>query len=295
MLRLNTAIAPSSSPNSLGLLGLDVAGWPNGRRVFDDVATIALRAVAGATLGFVVPTFTADKPAGEVDFGITGGGTDLAAKGTEHYLSVFPYLGTPYSGFSNPSTTPCRSHRSAMDHHQLDQVKRVCHPRHRRGRRRGHRACAGVARRVRDRDPAVRHRVDGTHVAVRARHTRGGRCTRPCSPAWRVGATRCECGAAPATRVNRRGGGRAGRRGPSCAPRGGVTRSHGEPAAQRRPHPKSLRTPIIGSSTSPLCSCPDHARGQSPRPTTWTPWPGGSLISGSPVNHLDHLSVKSAR
>ena len=50
MLRLNTAIPPSSSPNSLGLLGLDVAGFPNGRRVFDDVATIALRAVAGATL-----------------------------------------------------------------------------------------------------------------------------------------------------------------------------------------------------------------------------------------------------
>ncbi len=106
MLRLNTAIAPSSSPNSLGLLGLDVAGWPNGRRVFDDVATIALRAVAGATLGFVVPTFTADGAAGEVDFGITGGGSDLTAKGTENYLSAFPYLGTPYSGFSNPSKTP---------------------------------------------------------------------------------------------------------------------------------------------------------------------------------------------
>ena len=106
MLRLNTAIPPSSSPNSLGLLGLDVAGWPNGRRVFDDVATIALRAVAGATLGFVVPTFTADAAAGEVDFGITGGGSDLAAKGTENYLSTFPYLGTPYSGFSNPSKTP---------------------------------------------------------------------------------------------------------------------------------------------------------------------------------------------
>jgi hypothetical protein len=106
MLRLNTAIAPSSSPSSLGLLGLDVAGWPNGRRVFDDVATIALRAVAGATLGFVVPTFTADKPAGLVDFGITGGGSDLTANGTENYLNTFPYLGTPYSGFSNPSKTP---------------------------------------------------------------------------------------------------------------------------------------------------------------------------------------------
>jgi hypothetical protein len=106
MLRLNTAIRPATNPNSLGLLGLDVAGYPNGRRVFDDVATIALRAVAGATLGFVVPSFTADAAAGQVDFGLTTGGTDLSAKGTEHYLSTFPYLGTPYSGFSNPSVTP---------------------------------------------------------------------------------------------------------------------------------------------------------------------------------------------
>jgi hypothetical protein len=106
MLRLNTAIPPASSPNNLGLLGLDVAGWPNGRRVFDDVATIALRAVAGATLGFVVPTFTADGAAGLVDFGLTSGGTDLSAKGKENYLNNFPYLGTPYSGYSNPAVTP---------------------------------------------------------------------------------------------------------------------------------------------------------------------------------------------
>ena len=108
LLRLNTAIPPASSPNSLGLLGLDVAGYPNGRRVFDDVATIALRAVAGATLGFVDHAFTADGAAGVVDFGLTttGDGTDLSAKGTEHYLTTFPYLGTPYSGYSNPSVTP---------------------------------------------------------------------------------------------------------------------------------------------------------------------------------------------
>jgi hypothetical protein len=106
MLRLNTAIKPASSPSSLGLLGLDVAGYPNGRRVFDDVATIALRAVAGATLGFVVPSFTADAAAGAVDFGITSGGSDLSAKSTETYLTSFPYLGTPYSGFSNPAATP---------------------------------------------------------------------------------------------------------------------------------------------------------------------------------------------
>ena len=105
MLRLNTSIPPSASPNNLGLLGLDVAGWPNGRRVFDDVATIALRAVAGATLGYVV-SFTADAAAGVVDFGLRTGGTDLSAKGTENYLPAFPYLGTPYSGYENPSLTP---------------------------------------------------------------------------------------------------------------------------------------------------------------------------------------------
>jgi hypothetical protein len=107
MLRLNTAIPPASSPNSLGLLGLDVAGFPNGRRVFDDVATIALRAVAGATLGYVTK-FTADAAAALVDFGLTtdGVGTDLSAKGTENYLPAFPYLGTPYNGYKNPATTP---------------------------------------------------------------------------------------------------------------------------------------------------------------------------------------------
>jgi hypothetical protein len=108
LLRLNTAIPPASSPNSLGLLGLDVAGYPNGRRVFDDVATIALRAVAGATLGYVDHAFTPDAASGVVDFGLTApaNGSDFSAKGTEHYLPAFPYLGVPYSGYSNPSVTP---------------------------------------------------------------------------------------------------------------------------------------------------------------------------------------------
>jgi len=105
-LRLNTAIPASAKPNNLGLLGGDLAGYPNGRRVFDDVATIELRAVAGATLPLVDPSFTADAAAGAVNFGLTTGGTDLTAKGTEDYLPSFPYLGTPYSGYSNPSVTP---------------------------------------------------------------------------------------------------------------------------------------------------------------------------------------------
>jgi hypothetical protein len=112
-LRLNVAQPPTApgSENSLGYLGGDIGGFPNGRRVFDDVATIELRAVAGATLGFVDAGFTPDATAGVVDFSLTSpaDGTDLTAKGTENYLSAFPYLGTPYSGYSTPSTTPAAS------------------------------------------------------------------------------------------------------------------------------------------------------------------------------------------
>jgi hypothetical protein len=108
LLRLNTAIPTAASPNNLGLLGLDVAGFPNGRRVADDVATIALRAVAGAALGFVT-SFVPDGAAGVVDFGLTTGGGDPSAKGTENYLTTFPYLGLPYAGYSNPSVTPVSS------------------------------------------------------------------------------------------------------------------------------------------------------------------------------------------
>ena len=49
LLRLNTGVAPTAvaSASRLGLLGGDGAGYPNGRRVFDDVTDISLRAVTG--------------------------------------------------------------------------------------------------------------------------------------------------------------------------------------------------------------------------------------------------------
>lgn len=115
MLRLNVAQAPNPSPNIFGYLQGDPAGFPNGRRVFDDVATIELRAVAGATLPLVDAAFMPDGLVGSVltdpttviSFGLTAGkGTDVTAKGTENYLSQFPYLGTPYSGYETPSATP---------------------------------------------------------------------------------------------------------------------------------------------------------------------------------------------
>jgi hypothetical protein len=103
MLRLNVAVPPTSSPSNLGLIGGDPAGYPNGRRVFDDVATIELRCIAGASLPLVDPTFKPDGAAGEISMGLTSGPTDLRAMGTENYLPNFPYLGTPYQGFEVPS------------------------------------------------------------------------------------------------------------------------------------------------------------------------------------------------
>ncbi len=80
-----------------------MAGFPNGRRVFDDVFTIELRALAGATYGLVDKTFTADAAASLVDDGLTSSPTDLTAAGTVQYLSRFPYLGTPHSGYDVPA------------------------------------------------------------------------------------------------------------------------------------------------------------------------------------------------
>ncbi|MDH2430057.1 DUF4331 domain-containing protein [Sphaerisporangium sp. TRM90804] len=48
MLRLNMAIPPAASPDRLGVLGGDPQGFPNGRRLTDDVVDISLQAVAGA-------------------------------------------------------------------------------------------------------------------------------------------------------------------------------------------------------------------------------------------------------
>jgi len=101
MLRLNLAIpATTKGVNNLGLIGNDPAGFPNGRRVFDDVTTIELRAVAGATLPLVDKTFTPDAAASQITDGLTADVTDTTAMGTENYLLGFPYLGTPHSGFA---------------------------------------------------------------------------------------------------------------------------------------------------------------------------------------------------
>ncbi len=89
-LRLNVAIpiTPIGSINRLGLLGGDVAGFPNGRRVHDDVTDIALRAVAGGT------PFT---PATNVPpNNQLGDGVSMNPEGP--LLTRFPYLLPPNAG-----------------------------------------------------------------------------------------------------------------------------------------------------------------------------------------------------
>jgi Domain of unknown function (DUF4331) len=50
-LRLNTAIMPTKKPNRLGVIGGDTQGFPNGRRLTDDVIDIALQVVEGELVG----------------------------------------------------------------------------------------------------------------------------------------------------------------------------------------------------------------------------------------------------
>jgi hypothetical protein len=96
LLRLNVAIPPSSKPNVLGLLGNDLAGFPNGRRVIDDVFTIEVRALAGLTIPLVDKTFTPDAAAGAITHGLT---PDLQTR----FIAHFPYLGVPKSGYDIPA------------------------------------------------------------------------------------------------------------------------------------------------------------------------------------------------
>jgi Domain of unknown function (DUF4331) len=111
MLRLNTAIAvkPAAAQDSLGVLGGDTAGFPNGRRPGDDVVDIALRAVEGALLP------AAQAPAGALPYtdgalvnatvAYTTEGTVTLDPSLRLFRDTFPYLQTPLSGSPHPSHT----------------------------------------------------------------------------------------------------------------------------------------------------------------------------------------------
>jgi len=110
LLRLNTGVPPTApaSASRLGALGGDNAGFPNGRRVFDDVVDIALRVVAGGVLAAPFPGFN---PA------INGRLGDGVNVNDTAYLDTFPYVGYAPSGRDrrhiDPSEPGCTANAGA--------------------------------------------------------------------------------------------------------------------------------------------------------------------------------------
>ena len=101
MLRLNTSIAakPAAAQNPLGVAAGDAAGFPNGRRLGDDVVDVSLRVAMGALCvltgqadALKVGCTPADAASGSVAFvdGVRASATD--------FKQVFPYLNTPLPG-----------------------------------------------------------------------------------------------------------------------------------------------------------------------------------------------------
>ena len=85
MLRLNTAIAPCSTDcSTLGVIGGDVAGFPNGRRLSDDIIDVSLRVVLGVLL-----------PDHQALADTIGDGVDA---NDVPFLNAFPYVAYPSSG-----------------------------------------------------------------------------------------------------------------------------------------------------------------------------------------------------
>jgi hypothetical protein len=98
LLRLNTGVTPTpaASANRLGLLGSDAAGFPNGRRLFDDVTDIALRLVAGGVLAG--PAFS-----GSTINTRLGDGVNV---NDAPYRTSFPYLANAPSGRNRRHVDP---------------------------------------------------------------------------------------------------------------------------------------------------------------------------------------------
>ena len=92
MLRLNTAIAPSRKPNRLGVLAGDNAGFPNGRRLTDDVVDIAIQAVEGAV------TVNADGSPKAVNIVKPLATGDKVNVNDRVFTPTFPYVALPWSG-----------------------------------------------------------------------------------------------------------------------------------------------------------------------------------------------------
>jgi len=95
LLRLNTAIAPAASPSRLGVLAGDFAGYPNGRRLADDVTDIELRAVVcgyGSILQGAL---------GLCNFSPNNVIDDDVDVNENAFLPNFPYVAAPNQGYAH--------------------------------------------------------------------------------------------------------------------------------------------------------------------------------------------------
>ena len=84
-LKLNLGVPPAANPNRFGVLAGDVAGFPNGRRLTDDVVDIELRVIAGALLS----------PPKNVPLG------DGVDQDDKPFRAQFPYVGLAGDGFNS--------------------------------------------------------------------------------------------------------------------------------------------------------------------------------------------------
>jgi hypothetical protein len=98
-LKLNLGVPPSATEKRFGVLAGDLAGFPNGRRLADDVVDIELRVIAGALL-------PADKGGKQIPLG------DGVDRNDKPFRSTFPYVAAPTDGLSGivkrtePAHTP---------------------------------------------------------------------------------------------------------------------------------------------------------------------------------------------
>jgi hypothetical protein len=91
LMRLNTGVpaTPPAQASRLGLIGGDPAGYPNGRRIFDDVVDITLRVAVGGVLAAPFPGFDPDVN------GRLGDGVNVD---DQPYHPTFPYVGSAPDG-----------------------------------------------------------------------------------------------------------------------------------------------------------------------------------------------------
>jgi hypothetical protein len=87
-LRLNTSIQPTAEPKRLGVLDGDNAGFPNGRRLSDDIIDISLQVVEGELVGQ------------KNDLG------DAVDANDKKFGSSFPYVANPTAGSRGKTAKP---------------------------------------------------------------------------------------------------------------------------------------------------------------------------------------------